>query len=504
MVTHVAETLRTDRKKLKRAKAECNFCQEAERFLSLTLDLFFVAGLDGYLEQLNPVWERVLGFSTEELLSRPWLELVHPEDRSSTSVNLNQLAAGQSSVSFENRYLCKDGSYKWLFWKVMLCQEQQLIYAMAHDQTKSKRSQAAQLESEESLLQKAEEDLEEMVRERTADLTRLNDQLKEEIAQHKLTESQLRQSEARLKNRVKQCEQESEQAKSLLKELQTNQATLIQTEKMLSLRQIVAGIAHEINNPVSFIYGNIDYASCYFKDLMNLVKLYGIHYPQPAPQIQEEVEVIDLDFMRTDLPKLLSSMKVGATRIRQVVLALQKFLTAEQLEMKATDLHEGLESILLILQHRLKATVERPDITVVENYGDLPLVDCYAGQINQVFINLITNAIDALEESTKIWNQPRCIKISTSVEEIKREGSDKLTSHALIRIADNGPGMSESIDQRIFEECFTTKAVGKGTGLGLLISYQIVVEKHRGLLSYTSQAGKGAEFTVALPLQQRG
>lgn len=622
MVTHGAETLRTERKTLK-AKLKCHVCQGAEKLSSLTLDVFFIAGLDGYLQQLNPMCERILGFSTEDLLSQPWLELVHPEDQASTYVHINQLTAGENSVSFENRYLCKNGSYKWLFWKAMLCQEQQLVYAMAYDQTQSKQSQAAQLESEECFrlladsakdyalvkldsfgrivswnrgaenlqqyklseivgqhvscfyteeeleldqpeqglniaaaqgysesvgwqvrkdgslfwakivttalrteegqlrgfarvtrdltesknnqesLPKAEEDLEERVKERTAELTKLNEQLKQEIAQHKQTESQLLQSQARLQNQVKQYKKETEQAKSLLKELQTSQATLIQTEKMLSLRQIVAGIAHEINNPVSFIYGNIDYASCYIKDLMKLVKLYGIHYPQPVSPIQAEIDAIDLDFLRSDLPKLLASMKVGATRIRQVVLALQKFLTAEQVEMKATDLHEGLESILLILQYRLKATVERPDITVIKDYGNLPPVDCYTGSINQVFMNLITNAVDALEESTEIWHQPRCIKISTSVEEISRDGSDQSTPHALIRIADNGPGMSESVSQRIFEQCFTTKPVGKGTGLGLLISYQIVVERHDGQLSCISQPGKGAEFTIALPLEQR-
>jgi signal transduction histidine kinase len=216
---------------------------------------------------------------------------------------------------------------------------------------------------------------------------------------------------------------------------------------------------------------------------------------------------IDFEFLMADMPKLLSSMKVGANRLRQIVLSLQNFLRAEQAEMKPINIHEGIDSTLLILQHRLKPTDEHPEITVVKEYGPLPLVECYAGQINQVFMNLLTNAIDVLEVLPNVQDSPRCITISTDVQEISREfagvSSEEKIPHAVIRITDNGPGMSEDVCHRLFEPFFTTKPVGKGTGLGLSISYQIVVEKHGGQLTCISEPGKGAEFIVALPVQQR-
>ncbi|MCA1991799.1 MAG: HAMP domain-containing histidine kinase, partial [Coleofasciculus sp. S288] len=321
------------------------------------------------------------------------------------------------------------------------------------------------------------------------------------------TEAALRQSKARLKKQAEQLETETQHARSLLQELQRTQAQLVHTEKMSSLGQLVAGVAHEINNPVSFIYGNIDYANCYIQDLMRLVELYCHHYPQPASQIQAQKDVIDFDFLMADLPKLLASMKVGANRIRQVVLSLQNFLRTEQPEVKPTDIHEGIDSTLLILQHRLQATVKHPEITLIKEYGVLPLVECYAGLLNQVFMNLLTNAIDVLEASSEIGDSPRCITIRTGVKEMRRQqtgasGGEK-SLHAVIQIADNGPGMSDEVCRRLFDPFFTTKPIGKGTGLGLSISYQIVVEKHGGQLVCTSELGKGAEFAIAIPIQQR-
>jgi signal transduction histidine kinase len=239
---------------------------------------------------------------------------------------------------------------------------------------------------------------------------------------------------------------------------------------------------------------------------MRLVKLYSIHYPNPVEAVQSELEVIDFDFLMADMPKLLASMKVGANRLRQIVLSLQNFLRAEQTEMKPIDLHEGLDCTLLLLQNRLKATDERPEITVYKEYGVLPLVEGYAGQLNQVFMNLLTNAIDVLEMPSKVRDTPRYITINTGVQELIREcagaGGEKIP-HAVIRIADNGPGISDEVCCRLFDPFFTTKPVGKGTGLGLSVSYQIVVEKHGGLLTCVSELGKGAEFSIAIPIQQQ-
>jgi PAS domain S-box-containing protein len=282
------------------------------------------------------------------------------------------------------------------------------------------------------------------------------------------------------------------QLEQALHSLQQTQSQLIQTEKMSSLGQLVAGIAHEINNPVSFIYGNVDYANVYIKDLLNLLELYRTIYPQPLPEIEALSECIDLDFLLKDLPKVLYSMKMGADRIRDLVLSLRNFSRLDEADKKPVDIHEGLENTLLILQHRLKQQAGDPAIQVIKEYGQLPLVNCYPGQLNQVFMNLLTNAIDAVEqrrnEASPIQN-PK-IRISTQVNEL---------GYITIRIADNGAGMTEAVLSRLFDPFFTTKPIGKGTGLGLSISYQIVVEKHKGTLRCYSDLSKGTEFVITLP-----
>ncbi|MBD2435846.1 GAF domain-containing protein [Nostoc sp. FACHB-110] len=289
------------------------------------------------------------------------------------------------------------------------------------------------------------------------------------------------------------------QLEQALLELQETQTQLIQTEKMSSLGQLVAGVAHEINNPVNFIYGNLHYASKYTQDMLAVIRLYQLHYPQPHHEITTITQEVDLEFLAEDLPKIISSMQVGAERIRSIVLSLRNFSRLDEAENKPVDLHEGIDNTLLILQHRLKASSNFTGIEIIRDYGKLPLVECYAGQINQVFMNIITNAIDALEDQGKLGeeNYPKLpapqICIST------RLATD--TSRMLVRIADNGPGMTEEVKKRIFDPFFTTKSVGKGTGLGLAISYQIIVEKHGGMMECVSELGRGTEFWIEIPIK---
>ncbi|MEG5039372.1 MULTISPECIES: ATP-binding protein [unclassified Microcoleus] len=291
----------------------------------------------------------------------------------------------------------------------------------------------------------------------------------------------------------------SQRLEQTLQELQQTQSQLIQQEKMSSLGLLVAGVAHEVNNPISFIYGNIHHASAYTSDLLELVKLYQKHYLCPPGEILEYLEKVDFDFLRKDLPQLLSSMKIGADRIVQIVQSLRNFSRLDESEMKPVNIHEGIDSTLLILQSRLKATGDRPPIEIVKNYGNLPLVECYAGQLNQVFMNILANAIDALE-SYNLDRGPKTAKANPIAIAITTEYS--IPDKIIVRISDNGPGMAENVKKRLFDPFFTTKPVGKGTGLGLSISYKIVVEKHKGTLRCDSTPGLGTEFSIEIPLRQ--
>ncbi len=285
-----------------------------------------------------------------------------------------------------------------------------------------------------------------------------------------------------------------------LHELQQTQAQLVQTEKMSSLGQLVAGVAHEINNPVNFIYGNLSHADAYTQDLLQLVYLYQQHYPHPTAELQAEIESIDLEFVAADLPELLASMKVGADRIRQIVLSLRNFSRLDEAQKKPVDIHEGLDNTLMILQHRLKAKSEHLGVQIVREYGSLPPVECYAGQLNQVFMNILTNAIDALEEVGRSRSNSDSSALTPQPSPVIRIRTELLDQQVLIRFADNGPGMTAAVRQRLFDPFFTTKAVSKGTGLGLAISHQIVVEKHGGQLLCISAPGQGAEFIVNVPV----
>ncbi|WP_346292033.1 PAS domain-containing sensor histidine kinase [Sphaerothrix gracilis] len=291
-----------------------------------------------------------------------------------------------------------------------------------------------------------------------------------------------------------------------IQELKQTQAQLVQTEKMSSLGQLIAGLAHEINNPVNFIYGNVNHLEQYVQDILELLDLYCQQYPTPAAEIAAKTEEIDLPFLTEDIDKILQSLKVGTSRIRQIVLSLRNFSRLDESVVKSVDIHEGIDSTVIILQHRLKPTAERMGITVVRDYGELPIVECYPGQLNQVFMNILSNAIDALEEAIASgrWadtplghdGQPEqgpYIEIRTQALE---------TNRIAIYISDNGPGIPETLKQEIFDPFFTTKPIGKGTGLGLSISHQIVVEKHRGYLNCASSAEEGTQFYIEIPVTQ--
>ncbi|MEG4800658.1 PAS domain S-box protein [Microcoleus sp. ARI1-B5] len=326
------------------------------------------------------------------------------------------------------------------------------------------------------------------VRDRTGKLTHFIG-VQRDITHRKQAEEALQNSEA-------QSREQAAQLAAALDELKTTHSQLVHSEKMSSLGLLIAGVAHEINNPVSFIHGNLAHLKNYTQDLLHLLELYQQHYPNPVAEIQQETEDNELDFLTEDLPRILSSMSVGVERICQIVQSLRNFSRHDDSQMKPVNLHEGIDSTLLILNHRLKGNGEMPPIQIVKEYGNLPLVECFAGPINQVFMNILSNAIDALDDVNsqqtfqEIPENPSQIMICTEVSDTFVE----------IKIADNGPGITEEVKQRIFDTFFTTKPVGKGTGMGLSISYQIIVERHKGEFYCTSELGKGTEFTIKMPI----
>ncbi|MFE4105115.1 PAS domain-containing protein [Almyronema epifaneia] len=293
-----------------------------------------------------------------------------------------------------------------------------------------------------------------------------------------------------------------------IQELKHTQAQLIQTEKMSSLGQLIAGLAHEINNPVNFIYGNVNHLEQYTQDLLELIDFYQQQYPEPTADVEEKIDEIDLPFLTEDIAKILQSLKIGTNRIRQIVLSLRNFSRLDEAVVKSVDIHEGIESTIVILQHRLKPTSERRGITVSREYGDLPIVECFPSQLNQVFMNILSNAIDALEdaiakghwqptaldsEDEQAAEQGPCICIRTGLVDGQKVSID---------ISDNGLGIPETLRQKIFNPFFTTKPIGKGTGLGLSISHQIIVERHQGHLDCYSAAGEGTQFHIEIPIVQ--
>jgi PAS domain S-box-containing protein len=426
-------------------------------------NLITILEADGTIRYTSPAIQSILGYRPKELIGKNTFELMHQDDVPLLKNDLQGVLDNPTTtLSTEFRFRHKDGSWRYIestHSNLLMDAPVARIVVNSRDVTERKRAEAA-----------------------------------------------LRQSEGQLREKAAELEQ-------ALHELQETQTQLIQTEKMSSLGLLVAGIAHEINNPVSFIYGNIPHATQYTQDLIELVDLYREYYPNPAPAIQAKTEEIDLDFLNKDLPKVMESMHLGADRIRQIVLSLKNFSRLDKTAREPIDLCQSIDNTLLLLQHRLKARAGYPKIEVIKEYSDLPWVECYAGQLNQVFMNILSNAIDALEEASS--TMPEEDKTDSSLDpqgsaialesdrlpaiRISTEVGDHNT--VIIRIADNGPGMSPQMQQQIFDPFFTTKPVGKGTGLGLSISYQIVVEKHGGQLKCFSTPGEGTEFWIELPIQ---
>ena len=477
--------------------------QEERREATERMELVIRASNDGFWDwnlltgeiYFSPRWKEMIGYRDDELPNQvtSWEKVLFAEDRITTLKRLEDYNSGKiSRFLITQRFHHKNGSTVYVFSRAMhLKDEQGQVVRMigAH--------------------------------------TDITDLVNTQEALRSLTQRE---------------HEKATQLELALQELQQAQTQLVQQEKMASLGQLVAGVAHEINNPVSFIYGNITPASGYTQDLLHLLQLYQRHYPQPVPEITEQLKIADLEFIAEDFPKLLVSMQNGAERIRQIVLSLRNFSRHDETQLKPVDIHEGIDSTLLILQHRLRQQPDRPEIRVVREYGQLPQVECYPGQMNQVFMNLLSNAIDVLEESvvrvqssglsdTTAENKQRAtvfnpmIRIRTEVIQSSSSQSDRTASqqktnrdpldstiqskspddkgcasHLVIYIADNGSGITTDLQHQIFNPFFTTKPPGKGTGLGLSISYQIVANRHKGHLFCHSAEGQGAEFVIKIPL----
>jgi signal transduction histidine kinase len=297
--------------------------------------------------------------------------------------------------------------------------------------------------------------------------------------------------------------QKSQQLEQTLQQLKLAQSQLVQSEKMSSLGSLVAGIAHEINNPVSFIYGNLNHATTHTQDLLELLQLYQQALPNPPKELQEKIKYTDVEFVKWDLPKLMDSMKVGAKRISDIVQSLRSFSRHDEAELKTVDIHEGLDSTLTILQHRLAPNSDTPAIEVIREYSSIPHVECYARQINQVFMNILINAVEALSgsfviDTESLTNDKRQRIIPTITIRTKLVNDHQV----LIEIADNGLGMTEAVQTRVFEPFFTTKQLGEGAGLGMSMSYGIIVNQHSGQIRCSSAPWQGTTVAIAIPIQQ--
>jgi len=319
----------------------------------------------------------------------------------------------------------------------------------------------------------------------------LFEQAQSEIADRKQAESALQESEARERSKALELE-------AAINKLRTTQAQLVQNEKMVSLGQLVAGVAHEINNPVSFIHCNLTPARNYTLDLLELIKFYQHYCPNPPAQVLDKINEIDLDYIAEDFPKLFNSMQVGTERIVEIVKSLRNFSRLDESAGKSVNIHEGIDSTLMILQNRLKSHSSHREIQIVKDYQLLPQIECFPGELNQVFMNILINAIDALEERDKQRPIEECDRHPSTIAIRTYQAASGFVA---VSIADNGRGIPESVRSRLFDPFFTTKPVGKGTGLGLSISHSIIVDRHGGRLSCISTPGEGAEFLIEIPVR---
>ncbi|MCC5899597.1 MAG: PAS domain S-box protein [Phormidium sp. BM_Day4_Bin.17] len=435
-----------------RKTAELTLRESEERFRTLveaTTQIVWNANAKGAFSWEQPDWSEFTGMSFEELRDWGWINSIHPHDRNETTAVWSHAVQTRSLYQIEHRLRRADGQYR------------------------DMNVRAVPILDEDG-------NLREWIGVNT------------DITDRKDAERALQRSEAKLR-------QQAENLQATLDQLQRTQNQLVQSEKMSALGQLVAGVAHEINNPVNFIYGNLTHADEYTQDLMRVIEAYQQRYPQVDAELEELLEEVDLDYLIDDLPKLIGSMRVGAQRIRDIVRSLRNFSRLDESEFKAVNLHDGIESTLMILQNRLKAKPDSPGIEIVRRYGNLPLVDCYAGQINQVLMNILANAVDALEERdrnrspSELDAAPSRITITTAVTD---------EQYVQVLIADNGVGIPPKVQHQIFDPFFTTKPIGKGTGLGMSISYQIITDKHQGSLTCTSELGVGTSFLIEIPIHQ--